>query len=164
MLNWQHLLDGMIPKHHRDLFATTAIPTHGLSAMLVLPGKSLCPHHKFACMLARCHCKQWVPSRLIGLRVRSFRLKILQQNPIFVLKNYGFLILKYLWFVNFKYICKTNNQIKKKTFLQLIYTFSCVNPPGRDMNKFITSISPWYTPIHGIISSITLRKRWQWNQ
>ena len=37
----------------------------------------------------------------------------------------------------------------------MIYTFSCVNPPGRDMKKndhvhCITSISQWSTPIHGI--------------
>ena len=29
--------------------------------------------------------QEWVPGRLIGLGVRSFRLKILQQNPIFVM-------------------------------------------------------------------------------
>ena len=48
--------------------------------------------------------------------------------------------MKYLWFVNFKYIFKKKKQIKKKYFFQLIYTFSRVNPPGRDMKKFITSI------------------------
>ena len=36
-----------------------------------------------------------------------------------------------------------------------MYTFSRVNPPGRDMKKIITSIVSrpfklWYTPIHGI--------------
>ena len=63
--------------------------------MLVSPGKGSCRHHRFARALARCHCKQWVPGRLIGLGVRSFRLKILQQNPIFVriVKNNGFLII-----------------------------------------------------------------------
>ena len=29
MLNWQHLLDGMISKHHQDLFATPAFPSRG---------------------------------------------------------------------------------------------------------------------------------------
>ena len=93
MLNWQHMVDGMIPKHHQDLFVTPAFPAQGLSAMLVSPGKGSCRHHKFACAFARCHCKQWVPGRLIGLGVRSFRLKILQQNPIFlwIVKNNGFL-------------------------------------------------------------------------
>ena len=104
MLNWQHLLDGMIPKHHQDLFATPAFPAQGLSTMLVSPGKGLCRHHRFARALARCHCK-WVPGRLIGLGVRSFRLKILQQTPflLWIVKSNGFLIIKYLWFVNFKY-------------------------------------------------------------
>ena len=85
MLNWQHLLGGMIPKHHQNLFATPAFPAQGLSVMLNLLGKGSCRHHRFARVLARCHCKQWVPGRLIGLGVRSFRLKILQQNPIFVM-------------------------------------------------------------------------------
>ena len=39
--------------------------------------------------------------------------------------------------------------------MQLIYTFSHVNPPGRDLKKFITPIvsRPFFhdTPIHGII-------------
>ena len=108
MLNWQHLLDGMIPKHHQDLFATLSFPAQGLSVMLVLPGKGSCCHHRFTRTLARCHCKQWVPGRLIGLGVRFFRLKILQQNLIFswIVKTNGVLIIKYLWFVNFKYILK----------------------------------------------------------
>ena len=83
MWDWQHQLDGMIPKHHQDLFATPAFPAQGLSAMLVSPGKGMCRHHRFARALARCHCKQWVPCRLNRLGVRSFRLIILQQNPIF---------------------------------------------------------------------------------
>ena len=61
MLNWQHMLDGMIPKHHQDLFATPALPAQGLSAMLVSPGKGSCRHHMFARALACCHCKQWFP-------------------------------------------------------------------------------------------------------
>ena len=140
MLNWQHLSDGMIPKHHQDHFATPAFPAQGLNAMLVSPGKCSCRHHRFARALARCHCKHWVPGRLIGLGLRLFRLKILQQNPIFwwIVKNNGFLIIKYLLFVNFKYIFK--KIIFKKYFFQLIYTFSRVNPPGRDMKKIITTI------------------------
>ena len=90
MLNWQHLFDGMIPKHHQDLFATPAFPAQGLSVMLVSPGKGFCHHHRFACALAPCHCKQWVPGRLIGLGVRSFRLKISQQNPIFCYESHYF--------------------------------------------------------------------------
>ena len=90
ILNWQHLLVRMIPKHHQDLFATPAFPApaQGLSAMLVSPGKGSCRHYRFARALARCHCKhgkQWVPDRLIGLGEGSFRLRILQQNPIFVM-------------------------------------------------------------------------------
>ena len=77
----------MIPKHHQDIFVTPAFPIQGLSAMLVLPGKGSCRHHRFGRMLAHCHCKQWVPGRLIGLGVKSFRLKILQQNPIFVMNS-----------------------------------------------------------------------------
>ena len=64
------------------------------SAMLVSPGKGSCRHYRFARALARCQCKQWVPGRLIRLGIRSFRLKILQQNPIFVVnceKIMGFL-------------------------------------------------------------------------
>ena len=72
-------------------FATPAFPAQawqGLSAMLVSPGKGSCRHDRFTRALARCHCKQWVTGRLIGLGVRSFRLKILQQTPIFVI-NWG---------------------------------------------------------------------------
>ena len=85
----------MIPKHHQDLFATIAFPAQGLSAILALPGKGSCRHHRFARALARCHYKQWVPGRLIGLGVRSFRLNILHQIPIFVMncENNGFLII-----------------------------------------------------------------------
>ena len=38
----------------------------------------------------------------------------------------------------------------KKKFFQLIYTFSCINPPGRDMKKIITSIvsRPLYRDAH----------------
>ena len=117
MLNWQHLLDGMIPKHHQDLFSTPAFPAQGHSAMLVSPGKGSCRHHRFARALARCHCKQRVPGRLIGLGVWSFRLKILQQNPIFVMN------CEKQWVFNHKipmicqfqiYILKKNNWIKKK--------------------------------------------------
>ena len=61
------------------------LPAQGLSAMLVLPGKGSCRVQKLARELARCHCKKWVPGRLIGPGVRSFRLNILQQNPIFVM-------------------------------------------------------------------------------
>ena len=130
MLNWQHLLDGMIPKHHQDLFATPAFPAQGLSAMLVSPGKGSCRHHRFARALARCHCKQWVPGRLIGLGVRSCRLKILQQNPflLWIVTNKGFLIIKYLWFDNFKYRFK-----KKITKLRKNSSFN------------------WFTPFHVLI-------------
>ena len=89
MLNWQHLLDGMIPKHHQALFSTPAFPAQGLSAMLVSPGKGSCRHHRFARALARCHCKQRVPGRLIGLGVRSFRLEILQPLRDLMLKPAG---------------------------------------------------------------------------
>ena len=68
-------------------FTTPAFPAQGLSAMLVSPGKGSCRHHRFARALARCHCKQWVPGRLIGLGVRSFRFQILQQNPILSISN-----------------------------------------------------------------------------
>ena len=85
MLNWQHLLDGMIPMHHQDLFAIPTFPAQGLSMMLVSPGKGSCRHYRFPRALARCHWKQWVPGRLIGLGVRSFRVEILQENPIFVM-------------------------------------------------------------------------------
>ena len=74
---------GWIPKHHQDLFATHAFPAQGLSAMLVSPGKGSCHHHRFAHALARYHCKEWVPGRVIALGGRSFRLKIIQQSPIF---------------------------------------------------------------------------------
>ena len=92
-------------------FATHAFPAQGLSAMLVSPGKGPCRHHRFARALAPCHCKQWVPGRLIGLGGRSFRLKILQQNPTFVMncENLWVLIIKYIWFVNFKCIFKKIN-------------------------------------------------------
>ena len=48
------------------------------------------------------------------------------------------------------FILKKNNWIKKKLFVQLIYTFSCVNPPGRDMKKIITSIvsRPFHSDTH----------------
>ena len=91
MLIWQHLLDGMISKHHQDLFATHAFLAQGLSAMLVSPGTGSCSHHRFARALARCHCKQLVPGRLIGLGVRSFRLQIL---PNFTKPNFCYELWK----------------------------------------------------------------------
>ena len=130
MLNWQHLLDGTIPKHHQDYLATTAFPAQGFSAMLVSPGKGLCRHHRFARALARCHCKQWVPGRLIGLRERSFILKILQQNPIFVMN------CEKLWFFNNEipmicqfhiYIFKNKYKLRKNSSLN------------------------WFTPFHVLI-------------
>ena len=42
--------------------------------MLISPGKGPCRHHRFARGFAHCHCKQWVPDRLIG--VNSFRHKL----------------------------------------------------------------------------------------
>ena len=73
------------PSISKTFFSTPAFSAQGHSAMLVSPGKGSCRHHRFGRALARCHCKQWVPDRLIGLGVRSFRLKVLQQNPIFVM-------------------------------------------------------------------------------
>ena len=129
MLNWQHLLDGTIPKHHQDYLATTAFPAQGLSAMLVSPGKGSCRHHRFARALARCHCKQWVPGRLIGLRERSFILKIYNKTPflLWIVKNNGFLIMKYQWFVNFTYIFKSKYKLRKNSSLN------------------------WFTPFHVLI-------------
>ena len=82
-----------------------------------IPGKGSCCHHRFARALARCHCKQWVPGRLIRLGVRSFRLKILQ-TPflLWIVKNSGFLIIKYIWFVNFKCIYKKIKLRKNSSF------------------------------------------------
>ena len=104
MLNWQHLLDGMIPKHQQHHFATPAFPAQGLSAMLVSPGKGSCRHHRFARALVRCPCKQWVPGRLIG----HLDLTFYSKTPflLWIVNNNGFLIIKYLWFVKFKYISK----------------------------------------------------------
>ena len=49
---------------------------------------------------------------------------------------------------------KKNNWIKKNIVLSTDFTFLRVNQPGHDMKKnhvhCIMSISPWYTPIHGI--------------
>ena len=156
MLNWQHMLDGMIPKHHQDLFATPAFPAQGLSAMLVLPGKGSCRHHRFARALAHCHCKQWVPRRPIGLGLRSFRFKILLQNPIFVMncEKQWVLIIKYLWFVNFKYIFKKIIELRKIILSTDLHLFECLSARTWYEKIYqvhcITSISSWYTPIHGI--------------
>ena len=38
------------------------------------------------------------------------------------------------------YILKKIIKLRKKYFFQLIYTSSRVNPPGRDMKKFVTSV------------------------
>ena len=135
MLNWQHLLDGMIPKPNQDLFAIPAFPPQGLSAMLVSLGKGSCRHHRFARALARCRCKQWVPGRMIGVGVRSFTFKILQQTeqkPIFlwIVKYNSFLIVKYLWFVNFKYIyLEKNNYIKKNSSFNWVTPFHVLIRP-----------------------------------
>ena len=55
----------------------------------------------------------------------------------------GYLIIKYLWFVNFKCIFK--KKIRTKQLFQLIYTFLRVNPPGSDMKNKISR--PLY-PVH----------------
>ena len=126
----------------------------GLSAMLVSPGKGSCRHHRLARALACCHCKQWVPGRLIG--VGSFRLTILQQNPIFIMncENNGFLIITYLWFVNFKCIFKKKWIKKKYNFVNWFTPFYVLIRPDVIWKiyhvHYITSISPWYTPIHGL--------------
>ena len=166
MLNCQHMLDGMIPKHHQDLFATPAFTAQGLSAMLVSPGNGSCRHHRFARTLARCHSKQWVPGRLIGLGVRSFRLKIVQQNPflLWIVKNNGFVIIKYLWFVNFKYIFKKKIIKLRKTFFQLIYTFSRVDPTGRDMKKISRPLyHVHFTVIHTNSRHNTMIRHFLWS-
>ena len=136
---------------------TLAFPVQGLSAMLVSPGKCSCRHHRFARALARCHCKQWVPGRLIGLGVRSFTLKILQQNPFLlrIVKNNVFLIIKYLWFVNFKCILKKLKELRKIVLSTDLHLSTCLSARTYYEKKTyyvhcITSISPWYTPIHGI--------------
>ena len=124
MLNWQHLLDGMIPKHHQDLFTTPAFPAQGLSSMLVLPGKGLCRHHRFARALAHCYCRQWVPGRLIGPGVKSLDLKFYNKTPflLWIVTNNGSLIIKYLWFVNFKYIFN-KKKLRKNSSLNLFTPF-----------------------------------------
>ena len=126
--------------------------------MLVLPGKGSCRHHWFARALAHCHCKQWVPGRLIGLGVRSFRLKILQKNSflLWIVKNNGFLIIKYLCFLNYKYILKKIIKLRKNSSFNRFTPFHVlIRPTWYEKNYHVhctTSISPWYTPIHGIIS------------
>ena len=151
----------MIPKHDQDLFVTPAFPAQGLCAMLVSPGKGSCRHHGFARAFARRHCKQWVPGRLIGLGVRSFRLQILQQNPIllWIVKNNGFLTIKYLWFVNFKYLFeKKIIKLRKNSSFNWFTPFHVLIRRTWYENNYhvhcITSISPWYTPIHGIRQDI----------
>ena len=130
MLNWQHMLDGMIPKHHQDLFAPPTFPAQGPSAMLVSPGKGLCRHHRFARALAR-HCKQWVPGWLIGIRVRSFRLKFDSKTPflLWIVKNNVFLIIRYLWFANFKYIFKKKIKLRKNSSFNWFTPFQVLIPP-----------------------------------
>ena len=147
----------MIQKHHQDLFATPVFPAQGLHVMLVSPGKGSCRHHRCARAWARCHCKQWVPGRLIGLGVRSFRLKILQQNPIFVMN------CERWWVFNNKipmifqfqiYILKKNIKSRKNSSFNWFTPFHVLIRPDVIWKKIhvhcITSISPWYTPIHGI--------------
>ena len=99
--------------------------------MLVSPGKGSCRHYRFARALARCHCKQWVPGRLIGLGVRSFRLKILQQNLIFVMN-----CEKY-WVFNHKIpmFCQLQIYIYLKKMIKL-----------RKNSSF-----NWFTPFHVLI-------------
>ena len=133
------------PSITKTFFATPAFPVQGLSAMLVSPGKGLCRHHRFARALARCHCKQRVPGRLIGHYVRSFRLI-----------NNGFLIIKYLWFVNFKYIFKNRIIKLRKIVLSTdSHLFRCQSARtwyGKIYHVHcITSTSLWYTLIHGIM-------------
>ena len=107
------------------LFATHAFPAQGLSAMLVSPGKGSCLHHRFTRALARCYCKQLVPGRLIGLRVRSFRLNIFQQNPflLWLVKNNGFSIIKYLIWQFQIYVEKI--KLRKIVLSTDLHIFSC---------------------------------------
>ena len=122
------MMGGMIPKHHQDLFATPAFPAQGLSEMLVSPGKGSCHHHRFAHALARWHCKQWVPGRLIGLGVRSFTLNILQENPIFVID------CEKQWVFNHK--------------IPMIYQFQ-IYTKKKKLRK--NSSFNWFTPFHVLI-------------
>ena len=144
----------MIPKHHQDLFTTPAFPAQGLSARLVSPRKGLCCHHRFARTLAHCHYKQWVPGWLIGLGVRSFRLEILQQSPflLWIVKNNGFLIIKYLWFVNFKYISKKNELRKNSSFNWFTPFHMLIRPDMIWKNSSCPLYHIHFTmiPIHGI--------------
>ena len=158
MLNWLHLLDGMISMHHQDSFATHAFPAQGLSAMLVSPGKDTCRHHRFARALAHCHCRQWVPGQLIGQTPCGYGrvcwsdsgwghldLKFYNKTPflLWIVKNNGFLIIKYLWFVNFKYVFKEITKFRKNSSFNWFTPFhvsihpSIVSRPfHRDTHQF----------------------------
>ena len=137
-----------------------------VSAMLVSQGKGPCRHHRFARALARCHCKQWVPGRLIGLGVRSFRLKILQQNPVFVMN------CEKWWIFDHKNTYDLSIMISKKNPFNWerivlsndLHLFMCWYARTWYKKNYhvrcITSISPWYTPIHGI-KLIAATYRWR---
>ena len=107
-------MDGMIPRHHQDLFATQAFPVQGLSVMLISPGQGSCHHHGSARALARCHCKQWVPGRLIGLGVRSFTLEFYNKTPflLWIVKNNVFFNNK------IPMICQFKTYLLKKIILR----------------------------------------------
>ena len=136
MLNWQHLLDGMIPDHHQDLFATRFSSTtlarcwfRREKARVVITGL----HARWLVDIVK-----WVPGRLIGLGVRSFRLKFYKKKKTFLLwivKNNGFLIIKYLRFVNFKLIFKKIIEYKKNSSFN------------------------WFTPLHVLIRPDVIWKK-----
>ena len=71
------------------------------------------------------------------------------------MKNNGFLIIKYLWFVNFKCISKKIIEFRKYSSVNWFTPFYVLIRPDVIWKKkyhvhCITSISPWCTPIHGI--------------
>ena len=84
-------------------------------------------------------------------------LKFYSKTPfcLWIVKNNGFLIMKYLWFVNFKYIFKKIIKLRTNSSFNWFTPFHVLIRPDVWYEKIyhihcITSISPWYTPIHGI--------------
>ena len=122
----------MIPNHYQDLFATPVFPAQGLSAMLVSPGKCSGRHHRFARALARCHCKQyrfsvdWLDSGYGHLDLKFYSKTLFL---LWIVKNNGFLIIKYLWFVNFKYIFKNIIKLRKNSSFNWFTHFHMLIPP-----------------------------------
>ena len=77
------------------------------------------------------HVRWLVVNVNIGFPVDWSDLKFYDKTPflLWIVKNNGFLIIKYIWYVNFKYISK-KNKVKENIFFNWFTTFLVLIRPN----------------------------------